>query len=431
MRQIILIRAVLAVASMVAVSAAMSSPITVSRGYQFLDNVSTNSLGIRAGQRQQFGANCVVLIGNACTPQNSANAIGTSVTATQGSSVLQLSYVASDLTSNHWATAPLPAAVPDGQWLITATNGSDTASALTPDLQGAALMSFASAGAIQQNGVTPSFSWALPQAGPGTSIDAVTVLIRDVTDVRNGVATLIFRAPLAANAMSLQVQANDARFLAGNRLQLGHQYALEIQVQDTRDNTANGAFVNVLSQSRTHLNFSPEAANGQGSVYLPSLDTSGATPVYRFNGVPVQAGRTVLIDPLVALGFDYAIGANDPFFESVTLPTGVGDNLFDLWLWDGAAWNDTGLDLVGGQQHVFGLGGVDRFRILGIEPQAGVDPYAAGNFTTGVSFVADGSFNGTMTPLVAQIPEPRSVGLVLLAVGLLAASRRQARRFAV
>jgi len=403
---------------------AAAAPITVARGYQFLDNVSTNSLGIRAGQRQQFGANCVVLLGNPCTPQNPANAVGTSVTATQGASVITLNYVASDLTSNHWSAAPAPAAAPDGQWLITATNGSDTASAFTPDLQGATLMNFATAGAIQQNGLTPSFSWALPQAGPGSSIDAVTVLIRDVADVRNGVSTLIYRASLAPNATSLQVQAGDPRFLGGNSLQLGRQYALEIQVQDTRDNSANGAFPNVLSQSRTHLNFSPEAGTGQGPVYLPSLDTSGAVPVYRFNGVPVQAGQTVFIDPVVAIGFDYAVAANDPYFESVTLPTGIGDNQFDLWLWDGSAWQDSGLDLFGGQQHHFASGGLSRFRITGIETGAGVDPYTAGNFTTGLSFVSSGLFNGTMTPLVAQVAEPASAGLAALALGVLALAGR-------
>ncbi len=402
---------------------ASASPMTVARTYQFLDNVSTNSLGIRAGTRQQFGSNCVVLADNPCTPQNLANAVGTSVTATQGNTVIQLGFVASDLTSNHWSTAPAPDAVPDGAWTITATNGVDTASALTPLLTSSVPMGFASAAAIQQNGLMPTFSWLLPQVASGSSIDAVTALLRDVSDVRNGVATLIYRASLGAGAMSFQVQANDPRFLAGSTLQLGHQYALEIQIQDTRDDSANGAFPNVASQSRTHLNFTLESSS-PGAVYLPSLDTSGSVPVYRFNGVPVHQGVSVLIDPDLAVGFDYAIGAGDPFFESVTLPTGVGDDAYDLWLWDGAQWADTGLELFGGQQHVFGGQGVDRFRITGIETSAGLDPRQAGAFTTGVSFVADGLFNGTMTPLVVTVPEPSAALLVLAGLALISRRRR-------
>jgi hypothetical protein len=144
-------------------------------------------------------------------------------------------------------------------------------------------------------------------------------------------------------------------------------------------------------------------------VYLALLDTLGSVPVYCFNGVPVQAGSTVLIDPTIAVGFDYAIGAGDPLFESVTLPTGIGDNLFDLLLWGGTGWVDTGLDLHGGQRHFFAPGGVDRFRILGIETAVGLDPFAVGKFTTGLTFVADGEFNGTMTPILATVPEPRTL----------------------
>lgn len=416
------LRTGLVAAGLTAAFCASASPVSVSRTYQFLDNVSTNSLGIRSGTRQQFGSNCVVLVGNACTPQNLANAVGTSVTATQGSSVVQLSFVASDLTSNHWAAAPSPSAVPDGQWTITATNGTDSASALSPALSSSVPMGFATAAAIQQNSLTPTFSWLLPQVASGSSIDSVTALLRDVSDFRNGVATLIYRASLGASATSFQVLANDSRFLGGNTLQLGRQYALEIQVQDTRDNTANGAFPNVASQSRTHLNFSLESGSS-GLVYLPSLDTSGSVPVYRFNGVPVQQGVTVLIDPEVAVGFDYAVGAGDPWFESVTMPTGVGDDVFDLWLWNGTDWADTGMDLFGGQQHIFGGQGVDRFRITGIETGAGINPRAAGAFTTGVSFVGNGTFNGTMTPLVANVPEPSAAWLALAGLALLTVRR--------
>jgi len=45
--------------------------------------------------------------------------------------------------------------------------------------------------------------------------------------------------------------------------------------------------------------------------------------------VDVQQGVTTFIDPLVAVGYEFATAQGDPNFASVLLPA-IGDNLFDI-----------------------------------------------------------------------------------------------------
>jgi len=413
---------------------AAAGQLTVANTYQFLDNVSPNSAGLGPGVRQQFGATCVVLVGNPCTPQNLANATNTSGTATQGSTTVTLNYNAADLTSNHWFYTGSPA-LPDGPWTLSLSNGGSPATtALTPSLSGAQVIGFARQVSMTSSGIAPTFQWALPSLSGGATIDGATVIVRDLTDFRGnvgvgglGVASIIYsNRALPASTTSLTIAQGDSHFVAGQAFQLGHHYALELQLHDTRNGLPANGFVQVLSQSRTLLDFTLTNAPVGGLLYLPMADYTNPVPVYQFNGVPVVAGQQVFIDPAVAVGFDYATKAGDPNFASVTLPAGVGDGKYALWLWDGAQWVDAGQELTGGQSFSFAAGGVAQFRITGIETSAGLNPVAL-NFVTGLTFVADGEFNGSMTPLVAQVPEPSEAALLLAGLGsLLLLSRRAA-----
>ena len=79
------VRGFVALLLVAAASLSRAAPLSVSQTYQFLDHVTANTVGIQSGQRQQFGSTCVVLTGKPCAPQDPNNAIGTSVTGTQGS----------------------------------------------------------------------------------------------------------------------------------------------------------------------------------------------------------------------------------------------------------------------------------------------------------------------------------------------------------
>lgn len=416
-------------------SGAQAAPLTVLNTYQLLDRISFNSAGLQPGVRQQFGTTCVVLAGNPCTPQNLANTVGTSGSATQGNVQLAMNFAASDLTSNHWFYNGPAATLPDGAWQLQFVNGGDITNASTPSLAGAQVMGLAAGAALTANSLSPTFTWTLPQLSNGASVDSVSVNIRDISDFRGsvgvgglGTATIIYsNRGLPGTTTSLTVDPNDGHFLAGFSLKTGHQYALEIQLQDTRTNLPAPGFVQVLSQSRTFVDFMLTGTSLPGPLYLPMADYSTAVPTYRFAGVPVTAGQQVFIDPVVAVGFDYRTQAGDPNFASVTLPAGVGDGQYELWLWDGAQWVDAGQTLTGGQRFSFAAGGVDQFRITGIETSAGLNPVAL-NFVTGLTFTADGQFNGSMTPLVTSVPEPAPWLMTLAGLAALAARRRALQR---
>jgi hypothetical protein len=70
-------------------------------------------------------------------------------------------------------------------------------------------------------------------------------------------------------------------------------------------------------------------------------------------------------------------------------------------------------------------GGVDRFQIRGIEASANVNAFDVTGFVTGLSFVAEGSFTGTMQAITTAVPEPATYWLWLAGAGALLARRRR------
>jgi hypothetical protein len=411
---------VLAVAATgLASNPAVATQINVTDPFHYLDNVADNSVGIPTGIRQQFGAVSVI--------PNGDN--GTTGIACQKGVCLPLIPFPFDTAPNFFGRSIAFNPNLTGSWTLTFTNGPDTSDPkVTPTIVGAQVVPFVNSVTISGSGSAPSFNWTVPNT---FAPDGVEIRIRDTTDFigtgggvgGNGVANVIYNNIFPSTTTNFTVNPSDPHLT--QPLQQGRTYSLEINLVDTRDNQAHGNNANLLSDSRAFFDFSLLPAGAPPKVVLPTL-VLGATPYYSFN-TSVVGGQTVFIDPLVAIGYDYQIGAGDPNFASVLLPMGIGDNLFDLWLWDGTQFIDSGKELMGGIEYDFGGVGVDRFRILGIETSAGLDPNNTTAFITGLKFVADGHFTGTMTPLTAQVPEPSAFalfGLGLAWLGLLQCRQR-------
>lgn len=381
---------------------AAAAPITVSNAYHYLDNRGPSNTGLTSGVRTVFGALTVQPNGNSGTGGIATNP------NYQGGSPLPLFFQSQIIGSNEFATT-LPAAIaPKTPWTLSFANGSDLQQAMTPDLVGASLMGFARNVAVSGTS-TPTLSW---QAAAGQSYDAVRLNFYNLDQRVNGLATLFRTANLQSAA------ASDFTIPAAWGLQAGTNYSVEISLIETRDGTGSLAQSNLLSRSRSFFDFSLLTTAVPGPVYLPTVVPATASTPYQFtfNISGVSNDTTTFIDPVIAVGYDYAIGVGDPNFSAFELPD-VGDGLFDLYLWDGTDWMFSQA-VQAGELVQFGGTGVSEFRILGIETSAGLDPTDGTAFVTGLRFVSTGNFTGTMTPVVAEIPEP---GTLLLSLGAMAA----------
>ncbi|MDH5447054.1 MAG: PEP-CTERM sorting domain-containing protein [Gammaproteobacteria bacterium] len=133
----------------------------------------------------------------------------------------------------------------------------------------------------------------------------------------------------------------------------------------------------------------------------------------------------------VVTGYDYEVTGTS--FASVVLPVSVGDGVYDLWLFDTTLGDfiDTGIDILGGDQHEFS-DPVTRFSVRGIEENAMLDPSDPTAFTTGFTLMPGDNITVSQSSIVidykppvindpnpgnTKVPEPTS--LALICIGLL------------
>lgn len=153
---------------------------------------------------------------------------------------------------------------------------------------------------------------------------------------------------------------------------------------------------------------------GLWSFSIVSGVTPGASPenplmpvvadgsfVFDFN---IQENQQIFIDPEIAIGYDYEV-LSGPNIASVLLPENLGDGMYDIYLWDSLQYVFL-TSITGGTEYSFGPDGVSRFRVAGIEADAGLDPNNPNAFVTGLTFAGSGTVNLTQTPIVSQVPLP-------------------------
>lgn len=146
----------------------------------------------------------------------------------------------------------------------------------------------------------------------------------------------------------------------------------------------------------------------------------------------VNLDQRVFIDPDVAIGYDYIVNSG-PGIQTVVLPS-IGDDLYDIYVWNGTDWELLVSDWLAGDEYDFGLNGVDRFRVLGIETDALVDPANPTAFVTGLTFAGAGIVNMSQNPIsvfvsdgpTTGVPEPSI--LLLMSGGLVFFGVKKRRR---
>jgi len=270
-------------------------------------------------------------------------------------------------------------------------------------------------------GTTPTISWSLPA---GTAPNAFRINIYDKSQLvpRTTEANVIYTANLDPTTTQFTIPATLPN---SQSLQPGGNYVINFQLINTRDGMAlpvTNSQADILTRSSSFFDFSPPKAGSPPVIQLPTIDPAG---VYHFSFTISTPSQTTFIDPTIAIGYNYATGAGDPNFASVTLPV-LGNNIYDLTFLGSAGLVDTKLN--GGSQFFFPSGGLSAFSVNGIDPSDMLDPSNSQAFVTGLTFVSAGDFSGTMTPVTTVVAAPEPATISIMVGGLVGLAMRRRRR---
>lgn len=307
-------------------------------------------------------------------------------------------------------------------WTLTFTNpGYQTTVVQTPSSAGYTLPPFANSVTVTGGTTTSTISWS----GSG---NGVFVQILDKNQCGDGTPGSSASACAGHGSWPNVIyspgglSASGSIVIPNGIINTNNSYLIEVSEAYTHDGSTNTVHHNEAAISRAIFDYKVSSNAPAVPINIPMIDSNG---VFHFN-MTVTAGATTYIDPTIATGYIYQIGADNPDFASVTLPTLPNQsNPYEIE-WDGGL--DTAF-VLGGHTFDFSGGGVSEFDVTGINVANGLSPTDPTAFVTALTFAGTGSFTGTMTPITANVPES-STWVMMLAgfAGLGLAGYRASRR---
>ncbi len=392
---------------------AMAAPIDVTRINMFRDTIGRNDINIAANDRFQYG---VDIVGGSAGASLGATYVPTGFT--DPSSLCAPIAVNRNYCVNTTNYSPARTA---GSWNISVSRPSDTTrNVVAPSLTGTESgVPFVQNMKLTTVGTSLTLTW---QQSQNIVSDAQRVIIYDPSVIiATGIPDTIHSLNISG---SLRSYTLPNVLNSGQSLKPNANYTIAFQSVDTRSDPklflSDGGNTEILQRSTAFFNFvapsSPSSAPPVRAVNTAQAD--------RFNIASVGSRDTTLISVHVAGKYEFLTGIGDPKFSSIKVPnfnTG-GDGLYDLFIWNGIDYVDSGIDLTNGSQFYFDQLGVSRFALFGISDQQSSSSQSSSAFLAELSFVSSGSFTGSV---IGSVPVPSTAPLVLLSLGPLIALRRR------